>query len=221
MIDVDHYCERWARWRALGTRFVGPSQPSVTLLGKIMDGMRSTTCPDCKGEGRCPAHKYGGIPGTFINPCPRCDGEGKVNGGLGAEHEHINERCPQCLKVDEHGELVATGEFAGVTCFVCRGTKRRIRHHKQVNPAGISGTRRSGINEDPDPISAAIDMLVASWMTQEDTVWLHLVIVREYAAGGTAEMKASKLGVSGAFFSKKLKDARSRIQTRLEDMGAL
>ena len=187
---------------------VGPSSGDKSLLGKIMDGMRSTSCPDCRGKGS--------IKGI---DCPRCDGSGRISGELHADHHRVNEPCPQCMRPDKDGKLRPTGEFAGVTCFVCRGTKRRVRHFKQVNPAGISGTRYAGINEDPDPISVAIDNLVAGWMNHDATVWWHLVIMKEYAAGGTAEMKANRLGVSGAFFSVKLKEAHRAIEQKLTEIG--
>lgn len=223
-IDVREYMERWIRWASRGC---GVNYRMPSLTGKLMDGMRSTTCPDCKGEGRIPGHKVGSLL-AWIDPCPRCLGEKRIKGDLEGNRSVASGPCPYCRKKGEDGKYRSTGEINGRTCHKCKGGKRTVIS-LEVNPAGIRATRYSGANEDDDPISLSIDGLVAGWAQTDGTYWLHLVTVLEYTKVGTQGQKARyageehgiKGGFSQSWYSKHLDRAHNLIADMLMDRFSL
>ena len=132
---IDEDLERWARWRHVRSYGLGYPRDST---GKLMDGMRSTTCPDCRGEGRIPGHRVGSAL-AFIDPCPQCHGQGKVAGDFTADESSRTVKCKECK---------GRGEVNGTTCPPCRGDRKAHEHpplpyqpsRHQVHPR--SGRRR-------------------------------------------------------------------------------
>jgi len=114
----------------------------------------------------------------------------------------------------------STGEIRGATCHRCFGSGWRQLIVLRVNPAGISGTRYFGVNEDPDPVSATIDRTVAGWSQSNLTYWLYRVVLMQYASGGTQETKALKMRVSTVWFRKNLREAHLRVQDSLESKNS-
>lgn len=185
-INVARYMERWARWRDNGCRspVVSGEARIPSIIGKIMDGMKSTKCPACNGEGRMPGHKIGSdLP--WIDPCPQCNGWGKVRGYIKTPSKRTI-KCPDCM--DDQG--YSKGEIDGRTCIRCSGSGRRVIDYFKVNPASIPVTRRHGSNEQIDPISMMIDRTVASWRAHEHTMLFHIVAIIEYSVPGGQTSKA-------------------------------
>lgn len=220
-VDARQAFEGWARWRVGGVTTAFQQMSSLT--GRLMDGMRSTTCPDCKGEGRIPGHRVGSQL-AWIDPCPTCLGAKRVKGDLHAARSIKSQWCAVCW--DEKAER-STGEVNGRTCAPCRGSGWRVRVQLEVNPAGIKGTRYYGVNEDPDPASMCIDRLVATWSRTEGAYWvaMYRVVMAEYCCidprsgrtcAGTQEAKAAALNMRRQFFSRMLTDAHQRAQEALE-----
>lgn len=205
-IDVKAYCERWVRW-AFGGRMA-----KVSITGKLMDGMRSTVCPTCKGRRRVEGWKVGST-AQWVDPCPVCGGEGHVRGELESESHYRVLACDIC--VDEKGE--PTGEFAGLTCFRCGGHKRRVQVFEKVHPAGIRATRYYGANEDDDPISLLIDRTIAGWHQTNATYWLAEIIIMEYTERGTQEAKARSKRMSRSYYQKNLKEAHERLEVIIKN----
>jgi hypothetical protein len=206
VMDVVPYMWRWADWRKNGccTR----AWPTISRTGAIMQGMRSTVCPSCRGRGRVEGWRVGSTH-AWVDPCPDCDGAGKVDGSLDAERGFEIHDCRLC---DAHGK------FMGEICFRCAGKKKYRLATLTINPAGIRSTRYAGANEDDDPPSIMIDRMVAGWSKQDGTWWFHRIVVVEYAVIGTQDIKGARLGCSQAFYARTLKLAHSAIQERLEVM---
>lgn len=208
-IDARYYLERWVRW-AFGARIYGRS-----TIGKLMDGLRSTTCATCRGRKRVEGWKVGSD-ATWVDPCPACSGEGHIRADLGVDRYVRTVDCTQCLDTAT-GRPV--GEVNGRTCFRCRGAKRYTIVREKVNPAGIRATRHHGANQDDDPVSAQIDRLVAGWRVSDHTVWLYEVVMMEYSENGTQAAKARSMWVSTSFYEKKLKDAHGRVSVLVDLYG--
>lgn len=216
--------ERWARWRVGGVANVSAYSQMSSLTGRLLDGMRSTTCPDCRGEGRMPGHRVGSAM-AFIDPCPSCNGLGRIKGDLQAKRSVSRERCEVCYDKDAER---STGEVNGRTCVHCRGRGERIHVELEVNPAAIKGTRYYGANEDPDPVSMLIDRLVVAWAMTDGSAYhaaIYRVVMAEYCCvdvrnsrvlrSGTQEAKADELNLSRRFFVRMLTDAHTRAQEAL------
>jgi hypothetical protein len=186
LVYVVACCEHWARM-AFSTGY-----DSVSSTGKLIGG-NSTNCR-CRGKDA---------------QCSLCDGTGRVSGDLRPEHYSRPAICEQCDR-DEDGN--PTGDFAGRTCFKCRGRKWRFVTVEKVNPASIKSTKYIGGKGVDDRIYHVIEETVRSWKHHDSTVWLRKVIIRQYLWIGTQEMKAAALRVSQAFFSKKLKEAHAELE---------
>lgn len=75
MERIEDVLERWARWRVYrASNDLG--YPKSTILGKILDGLPSTTCTLCHGRKQVPGHKVG-AQARFIQ-CPQCAGQGRI-----------------------------------------------------------------------------------------------------------------------------------------------
>ena len=207
-IDVRHYLERWVRW-AFGARMY-----SRSTIGRLMDGLRSTTCATCRGRKRVEGWKVGST-APWVDPCPACFGEGHFRADLGVERYVRTVDCPLCLDTTT-GRPV--GEVNGRTCFRCHGAKRYTIVREKCNPAGIRATRHSGANEDDDPISMRIDRLMAGWRTRDETVWLYEITMMEYTENGTQEAKARSMRISTSFYEKKLREAHGLVEACLKNI---
>ena len=190
---IDDDLERWARWRVVRSYGLGYPKDST---GKLMDGMRSTTCPDCRGEGRIPGHRVGSAL-AFIDPCPQCHGRGKVAGDFTADESSRTVKCKECK---------GRGEVNGTTCPPCRGTGKHtnIRHYR-INPAGIKSTRQPGA--DDDPLSHRIDWLVCTVLTEDERT----VIMHEYCWSRTRQQALKRLRVDHQTFLVWLDGAKEKI----------
>lgn len=73
-IDPVPYCERWARWRIV--RWTGIGWPTITVLGKVLDGLPSTKCTTCQGRGYLTNADHAAVRGRLS--CKTCNGEGKI-----------------------------------------------------------------------------------------------------------------------------------------------
>jgi hypothetical protein len=225
-LHVVSFMEHWARWRSNGCH--GPALNIPSLTGKLMDGMRSTRCPACSGEGRMPGWKIGSEL-AWIDPCPQCNGWGKIRGDLHVKQRTRTIDCPDCYDKEKDASL---GEVQGRTCHRCRGSSERVFVFLQVNPAGISATRYAGANEDDDPISMMIDRNVAGWRNDHKTIMFHLVTIVEYTVGGTQAHKAETAKryyrrltnykrskeISQSWFSRTLDAAHVLIEVKLARM---
>lgn len=212
-IDVRVAFERWARWRVSGAPLtVGSS--NATLTGRLLDGLRSTLCPDCKGARRIEGKRVG-LNVEWIDPCPRCCGEGRIKGDLRPNEDHTTVACTACVVIFD-GKPKSTGEINGRTCHKCCGSGTRVIAQLEVNPAGIRGTRYHGANEDVDPISALLDRTVAAWSQTNLTFWLYRVVIVEYCEWGTQEEKALDMRVSRRWYLKNLATAHQRAQEVLK-----
>jgi hypothetical protein len=183
--------DRWARY------YTGAGYGSMSITGKLMQGMRSTTCP-CRGNDE---------------RCPLCEGTGKISGDLEALRQCRTIYCPDCDK-DEDG--FPLGEVNGTTCFKCRGSGLRVYVSQKVNPAGIKSTRYVGGKGEGDRVTMLIEDQVRAWKLQHQTRWLARVVVKEYFFNGTHETKAISLGKSREFFSRTLNEAHARIELLLD-----
>ncbi len=194
--------EKWARWRE-GARYHGGGGSSGVggLLGALRDGRGSTVCPTCKGARRMPGHLVGSSFEYLNIPCPGCDGEGKVEGDLAALSRS---RVIDCVFCRDEKTGTARGELPnGSTCPKCHGGKRLVVELK-VHPATIKGTRYLGPDCGPDPAVALVDETVRGWAERNETYWLARVVKEEYCSNGTNEMKASRMGVSRAWYVRNL-----------------
>jgi len=214
VIHRDSVCEafeRWARWRE-GARYHGNGGGGGGILGRLRRGSGSRVCPTCKGAGRMPGHLVGSSY-EFINvPCPQCDGAKKVAGDLDPAQRQKEIDCVFCR--DPYSGR-ATGELPdGRSCHKCHGGKRLVVLLK-VHPATIKGTRYLGPDGEPDPVSALIERTIEAWKDHNETYWLARVVIEEYTRNGTQEMKAMRLRVSQAWFSKNLKAAHRRMTEML------
>ena len=211
--DVKSYLDRWVRWG------IGVPMYQRSILGKIMDGLGSTMCPACRGQGRAPGFRCGSA-ATWVDPCPQCNGLGRVRAELTARIQTRTRACPICKTTDSGGNVYSSGEIAGRTCACCRGVGKLLHISVQVNPAGIRGTRYHGINEDDDPVSEAIDRLVSSWLQHDPTVWWNKVILEEHLCGGlcTQEVRARRLSISRRFYLRKLSEAYQEIGALIDSI---
>lgn len=213
VMDAVPYMWRWAEWRKNGCH--GRAWPTMSMTGKIMQGMRSTVCPSCRGEGRMPGWRIDSDL-AWIDPCPQCHGWGKVSGDLEAETRTSTIPCFDCGGTYRHRRMVpGKGDLNGMTCIKCRGSGVRLKEFERINPASIRATRFVGANEDDDPPSMMIDRTVAGWSAYDGTWWFHKIAVVEYAVGGTQEMKGSRLGCSQAFYARTLRLVHAAIEERL------
>lgn len=74
-INIREILEQWARWRRY--RASGDlGYPRKTILGKILDGLPSTTCTLCHGAKRVAGNRVG-ADARWVT-CPQCSGEGKI-----------------------------------------------------------------------------------------------------------------------------------------------
>jgi len=191
--SVDEHLERWARWRHHRTNGLGYPKDST---GKLMDGMRNTTCPACRGQGKLPGHRVGSAL-AWIDPCPQCHGSGKVAGDLEADQSSRTVKC---------GECKGRGEVNGSTCVPCRG-KGKITHihHYRVNPAGIKATKPPGASD--DPTSLRIDWLVCTALTEDERA----VVMHEYCLSRTRQMALKRLRIRHQTFITLLDCAKDKI----------
>lgn len=212
--EVRSAFERWARWRE-GARYHGGGGSSGVggLLGALRDGRGSSVCPTCKGARRMPGHLVGST-FEFLNvPCPGCDGEGKVAGDLAAAKRT---RVIDCVFCRDEKTGRATGELpSGSTCPKCKGGKI-LKVDLKVHPATIKGTRHLGPDVDPDPVAALVNRTVLGWAEHDVTYWLARVVMEEYCANGTQEMKATRMGVSRVWYMKNLIGAHHKMAEILQ-----
>lgn len=75
--EISDVLSQWARWRER-QRYDdnGLGFPKSTNLGKLLDGLPSTTCTLCHGRKQIPGHKVNAH-ARFV-PCPLCAGLGNI-----------------------------------------------------------------------------------------------------------------------------------------------
>lgn len=195
-IKAREWMERWAKWRAGARASESLGLPRVTIIGRVLDGMPSTKCTLCDGQGKVPGWKVHAH-AHFVQ-CPQCGGAGKIKADPHSSTAKTT-RCPQCK--DHKKRKDRPGEIMGVTCYKCHGAGQITVRTEKVNPAFIRSTRfGSGIPS--DPLCLAIDRAVCALEFQ-----LQEVILLEYGRSGTQQDKADRLRISQAHFSRLLDQA--------------
>lgn len=178
--------EHWARWRC-----GAGSGGAISSTGKLMQGMRSTLCPVCRGTH---------------DDCPLCFGVGRISAKLDPTPRPRPAVCPVCA-----GER----EFCGKDCFRCHGKGMIEIIDLKINPAGIRSTKYVGGRGIGDVVAATLEDLVLGWRELDATVWLNRVAIREYLHNGTQDDKARRLRISRSFYSRNLREVHWRAERAL------
>lgn len=192
--------EDWARWRAGGAR---SRNNNTTVLARMMSGLPSTRCPECKGEGMVPRERPDGSRRYVI--CPECEGSCRIR--LKPTKSNPERACPACQTSDGAGRKISTGEIDGRTCHKCHGSAR-VRgesiHHK-VNPALIPSTKH-GSNPTEDALFIRVESAICALPE------LHqLVIFQEYCRIGRQEDKCDRIGIGRHKYLATLAEAHARL----------
>lgn len=189
--NIRDYMERWARWRLGGGRMA----PGKTILQRMLDGMPSTICPQCKGAGHTARFPI----------CPSCGGGGRVK---------LKPAPPSVRTVPCPGKC-ERGEIDGRTCHRCGGVGTVAMAELKVNPAFIPSTYIAP----SDPLSEKIDRLVCELRQRDELLGHWFVVYAEYIdqRKGTQEMRAQRMRLGYDAYKKRLQRALDWIGDALPD----
>ncbi len=176
--DIREMMESWARW--CWCRRGG--MPAVTQLGKVIEGLPRTTCPECRGWKRTRQHSV----------CPKCDGTGRVRLDPHPPRTRtIPCPAPGCRYTKDGSQI---GEIGNRTCHRCYGAGEIVVVEQQINPAFIPSTWR----EPDDRITQRIDRLVAELRRRDKLLGYYYVVRAEYrdARAGDQRVRAERMHIS-------------------------
>lgn len=169
-INIREALEQWARWRQY--RASGElGFPRKTILGKILDGLPSTTCTLCHGGKRVAGSRVG-ADARWVT-CPQCSGEGRIKAdpdGVKVNPAFIRSTAnpasydedPQsqqvdwlvCMKLTEYQRSILLIEYTH------SGTQEMKAMREGVSHSYYSRTLKDAINE--------IEAGLVEWMKWPD-----------------------------------------------------
>jgi hypothetical protein len=203
MIDIHAELENWAHWR---WRRASPDIGwfGGTLFGKLLSGLPSRTCPDCRGSGQIPGSLIGSA--LALIKCPRCS-HGRVKVNFIASRYRQQIICPHCKR----------GEVSGRTCHHCRGSGILIKlAENKINPALIAGTRtRSSGMKMSGNLENRIDLIICCDLPE---LMRNVIVLRYAFPTGKQVDHAQRLKISQGRYSQLLAEGRKYIAMRLDTL---